>query len=170
MTLADNLGVGSNMRSVGSALAAGVKNLLPSSRQTPIARATNAILDNKGGSSVASLNEEESFAYLDPKLAPTAAAAGGHASRSRNPYSHAIVFVVGPGNYLEYQSLKQCVAEPRARTHACNAAQAPVQSVLSARLHRACLQVGRRLVRLRGRRRRLGPACDLRLHRGARTQ
>ena len=32
------------------------------------------------------------------------------ASHSRNPYSHAIVFLVGAGNYLEYQSLRQAVA------------------------------------------------------------
>ena len=57
--------------------------------------------------------EEERHAYLDPKLGgdPEAMAGagtgGGAASRSRNPYSHALVFVVGPGNYLEYQTLQQ---------------------------------------------------------------
>ena len=37
-------------------------------------------------------------------------------SRSRNPYGQAIVFVVGPGNYLEYQSLRQSVQTMPAAT------------------------------------------------------
>lgn len=105
MRLADQVGVGGVVGRGVSALAAGVKQLLPSRRETPITRVVTALMDNKGGA------EEEHYAYLDPKLASGAdgggAAAGGASSRSRNAYSQAIVFVVGPGNYLEYQSLRQ---------------------------------------------------------------
>ena len=104
-SLADRVGVGDVVNRGVSALAAGVRQLLPSNRQTPVAKAAAALMDNKGGA------EEEAYAYLDPKLASSAEAGGGApggaASRSRNPYSQAIVFVVGPGNYLEYQALKQ---------------------------------------------------------------
>jgi len=105
MQVADQVGVGSQLQSVGSALANGVRNgvrqLLVSRRETPMTRAVTALVENKGGA------EDDGFAYLDPKLAPTAGAGG--ASRSRTPYSQAMVFVVGPGNYLEYQNLRQAV-------------------------------------------------------------
>jgi len=99
MRLADQAGVGNLAGRVGSALAAGVRNLLPSRRETPVTRVVSALMDNKGGV------EEEAYAYLDPKLAGSVDSAG--ASRSRNAYSQAIVFVVGPGSYLEFQSLQQ---------------------------------------------------------------
>jgi hypothetical protein len=108
MSMADKVGVGSSamaMRSaLASAAAAGMRQLLPSQRLTPITRAVTALMDNK-----ATAAEEEGYGYLDPKLAPTAQI-GGAASRSRNPYTHALCFVVGPGNYLEYQSLRQAIA------------------------------------------------------------
>ena len=49
LQVADQVGVGSNMRSVGSALAAGVKQLLPSRRETPVTRALLDLMDNRGG-------------------------------------------------------------------------------------------------------------------------
>lgn len=108
MRLADQVGVGSVVGRGVSALAAGVKQLLPSRQETPLTRVVSALMDNRG-----TTPEEERHAYLDPKLGgdPEAMAGagtgGGAASRSRNPYSHALVFVVGPGNYLEYQTLQQ---------------------------------------------------------------
>lgn len=105
MRLADQAGVGSLAGRVGSALAAGVRQLLPSKRETPVTRVVQSLMDNKGGSG----SPEESYSYLDPKLGPTAdsSGSGGGTGRSRNPFGQAIVFVVGPGNYLEYQSLRQ---------------------------------------------------------------
>ena len=52
-------------------------------------------------------------------------------SRLRSTYSQAIVFIVGPGNYLEYQSLQsESVAQPspglggrRAVTYGCTEVQ-----------------------------------------------
>ena len=101
MRIADQAGVGSLAGRVGSALAAGVRQMLPSRRETPVTRAVSALMDNKG-----TTDEEAAYAYLDPKLSSVADGAAS-ASRSRNAFSQAIVFVVGPGNYLEYQSLQQ---------------------------------------------------------------
>jgi len=100
MKLADHVGVGSNARWVTSALAAGVKQLLPSRRETPLTRAVIALMDNKPGA------EDEAYGFIDPKVsaAPDGAAA---AARSRSPYGQAVVVVAGPGNYLEYLSLRE---------------------------------------------------------------
>jgi len=110
MQVADQVGVGSNMRTYGSAAAAGMRQLLPSTRLTPVTRAVSSLMENKAAAA-----EEEGYGYLDPKLSPTGAVGSG-ASRSRNPYSHAICFVVGPGNYLEYQSLRQAIASTASAT------------------------------------------------------
>ena len=64
MKAADQMGVGDNARFLKNALAAGVKQLLPSRRETAVTRAVSALMDNRGGP------EDENFAYLDPKLPP----------------------------------------------------------------------------------------------------
>lgn len=87
-----------------------MRQLLPSTRLTPVTRAVSSLMENKAAAA-----EEEGYGYLDPKLSPTGAVGSG-ASRSRNPYSHAICFVVGPGNYLEYQSLRQAIASTASAT------------------------------------------------------
>ena len=53
---------------------------------------------------------QESFAYLDPKLPP----GDPGSSRSRSHYTQAIVFMCGPGNYLEYLSIREQVAVQQA--------------------------------------------------------
>jgi len=97
------VGVGFSARGVGLALAAGVRQLLPSKRETAVTRSVAALLDNKG--------DDEAFGYLDPKLGATDSGAAAAASRSRAAYSQAIVFIAGPGNYLEYQAVRQRVSE-----------------------------------------------------------
>ena len=110
-TFADKAGVGTTVRAAGSAaltagsaLAQGVKQLLPSRRETAITRAVKALMENKG-----TTPDEESYGYLDPKLPGHDVAA---TARVRSGFAHAIVFAVGPGNYLEYQALRQSVAPP----------------------------------------------------------
>ena len=49
-----------------SALAAGLKTMLPSKRETPVTRAVAALMDNKPGPSAAA--EDDAFGYLDPKV------------------------------------------------------------------------------------------------------
>ena len=124
MTLADKVGVGSAARGVTSALAAGVaagvKHLLPSRRDTPTTRALGALMENRPSA------DDDAYGCLDPKLGGTAAAASA-AGRARAPFSHAIVFMAGPGNYLEYQAVRQSVAGVGA---AGGAAGAPSRSVV----------------------------------------
>ncbi len=111
MKAADQMGVGDNARFLKNALAAGVKQLLPSRRETAVTRAVSALMDNRGGP------EDENFAYLDPKLPP----GDPGSSRSRSHYTQAIVFMCGPGNYLEYLSIRegaQAAATPAGATAA----------------------------------------------------
>ena len=95
---------GSAALTAGSAFAQGVKQLLPSRRETAITRAVKALMENKG-----TTPDEEAYGYLDPKLPGHDVAA---TARVRSGFAHAIVFAVGPGNYLEYQALRQSVAPP----------------------------------------------------------
>lgn len=84
----------------------GVKNLLSGERVLPIAVAVETLMANQPGP------ESSEYAYLDPK-SPHGAA---RAPREGDPAFHdGICFVIGGGNYLEYQSLEELKA--RERTH-----------------------------------------------------
>lgn len=63
-------------------------------------------MDNKQGL------EDEMYALIDPKISPTSDGTNG--SRHRTQCSTAIVFIAGPGNYLEYLSLRQQLGQPAA--------------------------------------------------------
>mgnify|MGYP003684854403 CR=1 FL=1 len=97
-----------------SALAAGLKNMLPSKRETPITRAVSLLMENRapvgggggGGGGASATVEDDAFGYIDPKVGDSDGA-GAAAGRGRGPFSSAIVFVVGPGNYLEYMNLRE---------------------------------------------------------------
>jgi len=78
MGLAGQVGAGSNLSGVGSALAAGIMQMSPSRRETPILRALAALMDSNGAG-------EDGYAHLDPRLAAVAAAPV--TSRSRGLYS-----------------------------------------------------------------------------------
>ncbi|KAF0299382.1 Sec1 family domain-containing protein 1 [Amphibalanus amphitrite] len=76
----------------------GVKNLVVKKHNLPVTRIVDALMEQK------SLPEVEEFRYLDPKLLrPPGSEAQG--ARSRNTFQEAVVFVVGGGNYIEYQNL-----------------------------------------------------------------
>lgn len=49
--------------------------------------------------------DTDDFRYFDPKLLKSAEGGSGTVSKSRAPYQDAIVFMVGGGNYAEYQNL-----------------------------------------------------------------
>ncbi len=49
-----------------------------------------------------SLNVEEQYEYYDPKISHAHSAI----PRKNTPFTHAIVFVIGGGNYVEYQNLQ----------------------------------------------------------------
>ena len=81
-----------------NAVAKGVKSLLSGERRLPLARAVESLMANQPS------HEMESFAVFDPK-APRGAPAPAP-RQGDTPYHDAVVFVVGGGNYLEYQGVR----------------------------------------------------------------
>ena len=81
-------------------LLAGVKNFLPTKKDLPMTRIIESIMEPGGG-----VNEtNEDFLYFDPKVSR---ASNAKMPRTRTPFQEAIVFVVGGGNYVEYQNLNE---------------------------------------------------------------
>ncbi len=72
----------------------GVKNLGVKQQKLPITRITENLLEHK------SSPETDDYRYFDPKLIKS-----DGSNRSKIPINDAIVFVIGGGNYFEYQNL-----------------------------------------------------------------
>ncbi|KAF9305695.1 Vesicle trafficking between the ER and Golgi [Mortierella antarctica] len=81
-------------------LLSGVKNFLPSKKDLPMTRIIESIMEPGGGAN----ETNEDFLYFDPKVSR---AANAKMPRTRTPFQEAIVFVVGGGNYVEYQNLNE---------------------------------------------------------------
>ncbi|GMF13853.1 unnamed protein product [Phytophthora lilii] len=100
--------------------AASFKNFLPENKKLHVTRVTDAICEMKPNT------EDESFLYLDPKVICGAATrcgrfsffltylvfvvltqikANGDVPRQRSPFREVMVFMIGGGNYNEYQNL-----------------------------------------------------------------
>ncbi|XP_054724938.1 sec1 family domain-containing protein 1-like [Uloborus diversus] len=75
----------------------GVKNLVVKKHNLPITRIVDSLMEIK------SLPETEDYRYFDPKL--LRATDSSMVPRNRAPFQDAVVFVVGGGNYIEYQNL-----------------------------------------------------------------
>lgn len=89
-----------------SSLASGLKKLLPDKKNLPITNVVEAIMDPAQASNN-SIQITDEYLYLDPK------SRGGHAKPpKRQSYDEAVVFVVGGGNYLEYQNLTEWANQP----------------------------------------------------------
>ncbi|KAI1320030.1 Vesicle trafficking between the ER and Golgi [Mortierella claussenii] len=97
--LSDHLGSG-GLGGGFENLLAGVKNFLPAKKDLPMTRIVESIMEPSGGANEA--NEE--LGYYDPKLNRPA---NTKMPRTRTPYQEAIVFVIGGGNYVEYQNLNE---------------------------------------------------------------
>lgn len=94
----------------------GVKNLVVKRHNLPVTKIVEELMEIKAG------QVQDQFRYFDPKILR---ATNGHDSnipRAKNPFQEAIVFMVGGGNYIEYQVIKghknqhvssslRCVAE-----------------------------------------------------------
>jgi len=80
---------------------AGVKNLVVKKHNLPVTKIVDDIMEQKQGK----FNDE--YKYLDPKI--LRGHDGGQIPRTKTPFSDAIVFVVGGGNYIEYQNLQDYV-------------------------------------------------------------
>lgn len=74
----------------------GVKNLVLKQHNLPVTRILDNLMEMK------SHPETDDYRYFDPKMLR-----GSESSipRNKNPFQEAIVFVVGGGNYIEYQNL-----------------------------------------------------------------
>jgi len=80
---------------------AGVKNLVVKKHNLPVTKIVDDIMEQKQGK----FNDE--YKYLDPKI--LRGSEGGQIPRTKTTFSDAIVFVVGGGNYIEYQNLQDYV-------------------------------------------------------------
>ncbi|XP_048394225.1 sec1 family domain-containing protein 1 [Stegostoma tigrinum] len=74
----------------------GVKNLVLKQQNLPVTRILDNLIEMK------SHPETDDYRYFDPKMLR-----GSESSvpRNKNPFQEAIVFVVGGGNYIEYQNI-----------------------------------------------------------------
>uniref|UniRef100_A0A3Q3WY04 Uncharacterized protein n=1 Tax=Mola mola TaxID=94237 RepID=A0A3Q3WY04_MOLML len=74
----------------------GVKNLVLKQHNLPVTRILDNLMEMKSNP------ETDDYRYFDPKMLR-----GSESSipRNKNPFQEAIVFVVGGGNYIEYQNL-----------------------------------------------------------------
>ncbi|KAG8177103.1 hypothetical protein JTE90_015247 [Oedothorax gibbosus] len=75
----------------------GVKNLVVKKHNLPITRIVDSLMEMK------SLPETDDYRYFDPKLLRQTDSSS--VPRNRSPFQEAVVFVVGGGNYIEYQNL-----------------------------------------------------------------
>lgn len=89
-----------------SSLASGLRKLLPEKKSLPVTNIVEAITEPNHASSN-SVQITDDYLYLDPK------SRGGHSKPPRKQsYEEAVVFVVGGGNYLEYQNLTEWSSQP----------------------------------------------------------
>lgn len=80
---------------------AGVKNLVVKRHNLPVTRVVDEIMEQKQG------GVGDSYRYLDPKILRSSDSS--QAPRTKTPFSDALVFVVGGGNYIEHQNLQEYV-------------------------------------------------------------
>ncbi|CAG8518606.1 679_t:CDS:2 [Paraglomus occultum] len=82
-------------------LISGVKNLLPSRKDLTLTKVVESLMEPSAGTS-----DTDDYLYLDPRTARSSAGANKQ-QRQRHAFQEAIVFVVGGGNYIEYQNLQE---------------------------------------------------------------
>jgi len=75
----------------------------PTSKHLYVTRVVDAIMEIKKNS----LNIDDVYEYFDPKITTTTI------PRKNTPFREAIVFVIGGGNYVEYQNLMDYAKEQK---------------------------------------------------------
>lgn len=83
----------------GQALLKGVRNLIPTNKSLPVTKIVSALMENKES------KEASKFLYYDPKLLQAKGPVRG-ANRMSTPFTESFVFIMGGGNYMEYQNLQ----------------------------------------------------------------
>ena len=112
------VGMFSKLMNQGSQfLMEGVKNLVIKKHNLPATRVVDALMDMK------SMQDVDDFRYFDPKLLRSDSSA---VPRNKSPFQEAYVFLVGGGNYIEYQNLvdyaknKSNAGAPRKVVYGCS--------------------------------------------------
>ncbi|XP_042646738.1 sec1 family domain-containing protein 1 isoform X2 [Tyto alba] len=91
------LGLFSRVMNTGSQFVMeGVKNLVLKQQNLPVTRILDNLMEMKSNP------ETDDYRYFDPKMLR---GSDSSVPRNKNPFQEAIVFVVGGGNYIEYQNL-----------------------------------------------------------------
>jgi hypothetical protein len=97
----------------GAGLFQGVKNLLPASKDLPLTKIVDALVNAKDNAT------HQAYLYYDPKLVNVKGAVPvkqiNMAQRAK--FKEALVFVLGGGNFVEFQNL-QAYADKQAAKHA----------------------------------------------------
>ncbi|WKX98449.1 hypothetical protein Q1695_013827 [Nippostrongylus brasiliensis] len=92
----------------------GVKNLVPKKHNLPLTRMVDSLVTPPSSSTVginqmigsSQVNESSELCYLDPKVMHAMSRDTSNAVRARQPPPQdVILFVIGGGNYVEYQNL-----------------------------------------------------------------
>jgi len=83
----------------GKKLLQGVRNLIPTDKSLPVTKLVESMMENKDSKDTAR------FLYYDPKLLQTKGPIA-ESSRITTSFTEGIVFVMGGGNYVEYQNLQ----------------------------------------------------------------
>ena len=105
-------------------LVAGVKNFLPVQKDFAVTRLVASIMDPASANAQA-LQVTDDYLCIDPRQPRGRAsvmAAGG--VKARQPFAHAVVFVVGGGSYVEFANLQEYIS----RTTATSSSMAPSSS------------------------------------------
>eukprot|EP01117_Protostelium_nocturnum_P005314 TRINITY_DN1934_c0_g1_i2.p1 TRINITY_DN1934_c0_g1~~TRINITY_DN1934_c0_g1_i2.p1 ORF type:complete len:631 (-),score=160.07 TRINITY_DN1934_c0_g1_i2:54-1946(-) len=95
----DSFGLGSVMSNqLGTLFNAGVRALFPTTKELPATRLLDSVMELKSDPQV------DQFLYFDPKVGKKMKTS---IPRRNTPFKEAIVFVIGGGNYLEYQNVQE---------------------------------------------------------------
>ncbi|CAG8455710.1 11084_t:CDS:2 [Diversispora eburnea] len=82
-------------------LISGVKNLLPTRKDLTVTKIVESIMEP----TTSNTNETDDYLFFDPKMARSSTV--NKQARNRISFQEGIVFVVGGGNYIEYQNLQE---------------------------------------------------------------
>jgi len=96
----DSFGLGSALTDqLGTLFNAGVRAILPTTKELPITRIVDSIMELKP------VAQTEQYLYFDPKVSKKMRAGG--IPRRNTPFKECITFVIGGGNYTEHQNLQE---------------------------------------------------------------
>jgi hypothetical protein len=94
-------------KQLGTLLTAGVKALLPATKELYVTRIVDAVMEMKNDFGV------DNYCYFDPKVQKKMRQSS--VPRKNTPFKEAVVFTIGGGNYVEYLNLQEyakvCEAE-----------------------------------------------------------